>query len=121
MSFFGPIPNRDDNTVRQVAEVRREGPLRATRPGPLRMEPVVDLGHTDLTGRHDLAIPGRPGAPKGQDRGRAALEAGTMATGECRRLVEEEKLGVAVRRHAPPAPTVELQQADQPALDLPWA
>src|SRR4051812_2957870 len=44
-----------------------------------------------------------------------------MAGGQPRRLVEEEKLRVAARRHHRPMPAPELRQADQPTLHPPGA
>src|SRR4051794_34027793 len=55
------LSHRHEHAVRQLIQMRPEGPLRAAGADPLLMEPVVDRGHTDLIGRHGPKVSGRPG------------------------------------------------------------
>ena len=90
MSLVTPVSQSDKYAVRQLVEVRREGPLRAIRTDPLGMEPVVDQGHPDLLGRHVSAIRRRPGVPGGQEPPTLALEARSMTGGQPGHPVEKK-------------------------------
>src|SRR6185369_8326768 len=60
-----------------------------------------------------------PGGPEGLDPIAAAVEAGPVAGGKRRRLVEEEQLGPAPPRHRHTVEVLVLELADQPAFEAP--
>ena len=101
--------NAPSGSARELGAVGDFPPLRAD---PLGMQRHVHLGRP---GRCGPAARLGPQRRKALGIAAAALEAGAMAGGQRRRLVEEEQLGVAVGLHHRLAvPALELEHAGDP-------
>ena len=111
----------DHHPIRQVVQPGPPGPLRAARADSLAVKLIVDRARRQPL---ELARPGvsdRPGLAEGVVSAALTFVARTMSGRQTRRLVEEEKLGVATRSHDDPTPSPELQEAQEPPTDLPGA
>src|SRR5438270_879321 len=81
------------------------------------MKPVIDL-HSRAW--YILGIPGSEGLTESLERVAAAFGTGSVSGCQGGCLIEEEQFGVMARRHHTAFPPLELQQAGNPAFQLPW-
>ena len=114
-----PALPRDEHAVREVVEVRPEGPLRAARADPLGVQPIVDRSR-----RWPLAAEARGvRRPPRRRRRRGTTAVGTRSRGGGRRPARSPRRGrrarCSGRGHDHPMPPVELQPAEEPPFHLP--
>src|SRR5262249_20166694 len=87
----------------------------AVRADPFGVQPVVDHRRRGSPRVEGAVVPRDPGMTKCNEPAAAALGAGAMTCGQPGGLIEEEKLGIAVRGHDRPLSPLELEQAQDPS------
>jgi hypothetical protein len=107
----------DDDPIRQVIEIRREGPFCAGSIEAVGVQALIDLARSDRWGT--VRIARCPGGTEFVVSSSLALEAGTVTGSQPRGFVEEEEFRVTVRCHDRPMPTPKMDHANQPTFHLP--
>src|ERR1700691_970234 len=113
VSLRTAVLSRDEYPVRQVIQYRRVGSIRAVGGQTLGVQGGIHLLGPGSLRAATCRLRRFPGAAIIEEPSLAPFGARAVPRRERCRFIEEEKFGVAVRRHHRPFPTPELQYADE--------